>query len=127
MSLLSTFCTNSINILAGINGSEVSQALIIALSVILNDLIYLPWPFDFRIPLYLLGNNTEVDIGGVWSAGMAHGSQELVERHLFSLYFMLPLVAVCAGFMYHNWYVSFLSLGMWDLALLQVSSACLPW
>jgi UDP-N-acetylglucosamine--dolichyl-phosphate N-acetylglucosaminephosphotransferase len=103
MSLLSTFTTNSINILAGINGSEVSQAAIIACSVILNDLLYLPWPFDFRIPLYLLGNQTEVDIGGVWSAGMAHGSRELVERHLFSLYLMLPLLAVCLGFMYHNW------------------------
>ncbi|KII86898.1 hypothetical protein PLICRDRAFT_43579 [Plicaturopsis crispa FD-325 SS-3] len=104
MSLLSTFTTNSINILAGINGSEVSQALIIALSVIVNDLLYLPWPVDFRIPLYLLGGHAEVDVGGVWSAGMAHGSRELVERHLFSLYFMLPLVAVCLGFMYHNWY-----------------------
>ncbi|KAJ7784659.1 N-acetylglucosaminephosphotransferase [Mycena metata] len=104
MSLLSTFATNSFNILAGINGSEVSQALIIALSVIFNDLLYLPWPLDFRIPLHLLGNKAEVEIGGVWSAGMSYGSQELVERHLFSLYFMLPLVAVCAGFMYHNWY-----------------------
>ncbi|KAJ7134533.1 N-acetylglucosaminephosphotransferase [Mycena epipterygia] len=104
MSLLSTFATNSFNILAGINGSEVSQALIIALSVILNDLLYLPWPLDFRIPLHLLGNKAEVEVGGVWSAGMAYGSQELVERHLFSLYFMLPMVAVCAGFMYHNWY-----------------------
>jgi len=104
MSLLSTFATNSFNILAGINGSEVSQALIIALSVILNDLLYLPWPLDFRIPLHLLGYSAEVEVGGVWSAGMAYGSQELVERHLFSLYFMLPLVAVCAGFMYHNWY-----------------------
>ena len=106
MSLLSTFATNSINILAGINGSEVGQALIIALSVILNDLIYLPWPFDFRIPLYLLGNKSELDFGGVWNAGMAFGSRQLVERHLFSLYFMLPLVAVCTGFMYHNWYVT---------------------
>jgi len=104
MSLLSTFCTNSINILAGINGSEVSQALIIALSVILNDLLYLPWPFGFRIPLHLLGRPAEVEIGGVWSAGMAYGSRLLVERHLFSLYFMLPLVGVCAGFIYHNWY-----------------------
>jgi UDP-N-acetylglucosamine--dolichyl-phosphate N-acetylglucosaminephosphotransferase len=103
MSLLSTFATNSINILAGINGSEVSQALIIALSVILNDLLYLPWPIDFRIPFYLLGNKAEVEFGGVWSAGMSYGSRELVERHLFSLYFMLPLVAVCVGFMYHNW------------------------
>jgi UDP-N-acetylglucosamine--dolichyl-phosphate N-acetylglucosaminephosphotransferase len=104
MSLLSTFCTNSINILAGINGSEVSQALIIALSVILNDLLYLPWPFDFHIPLHLLGSQAEVDVGGAWKAGMAHGSPELVQRHLLSLSFMLPLVAVCAAFMYHNWY-----------------------
>jgi UDP-N-acetylglucosamine--dolichyl-phosphate N-acetylglucosaminephosphotransferase len=103
MSLLSTFATNSFNILAGINGSEVSQAIIISLSVILNDLLYLPWPLDFRIPLHLLGNRAEVEVGGVWSAGMAYGSQELVERHLFSLYFMLPMVGVCAGFMYHNW------------------------
>jgi UDP-N-acetylglucosamine--dolichyl-phosphate N-acetylglucosaminephosphotransferase len=42
MSLLSTFTTNSINILAGINGSEVSQALIIALSIVLNDLTVSP-------------------------------------------------------------------------------------
>lgn len=104
MSLLSTFATNSINILAGINGSEVSQALIIALSVIVNDLLYLPWPMDFRIPLHLLGGKAEVEFGGVWSAGMAYGSRELVERHLFSLYFMMPLVAVCLGFLYHNWY-----------------------
>ena len=106
MSMLSTFCTNSINILAGINGSEVSQALIIALSVILNDLLYLPWPLNFRIPIHLLGSTREVGVGGVWSAGMAYGSRELVERHLFSLYFMLPLVAVCLGFVYHNWSVS---------------------
>ena len=104
MSLLSTFSTNSINILAGINGSEVSQALIIAFSVILNDLLYLPWPVGFRAPLHLLGNKAELGFGGVWSAGMAYGSRELVERHLFSLYFMLPLVAVCMGFLYHNWY-----------------------
>jgi UDP-N-acetylglucosamine--dolichyl-phosphate N-acetylglucosaminephosphotransferase len=103
MSLLSTFATNSINILAGINGSETAQALIIAVSVILNDLLYMPWPFDFRIPLYLLGNQSEVDVGGMWKAGMAHGSPVLVERHLFSLYFMLPLVSVCLGFLYHNW------------------------
>jgi UDP-N-acetylglucosamine--dolichyl-phosphate N-acetylglucosaminephosphotransferase len=107
MSLLSTFCTNSINILAGINGAEVSQALIIALSVVLNDLLYLPWPIDFRMPVHLLGSvaEAEVKVGGVYSAGMAYGSTQLVERHLFSLYFMLPLVGVCLGFLYHNWCV----------------------
>lgn len=107
MALLSTFTTNSINILAGINGSEVSQALVIALSVVLNDLLYLPWPFGFRIPMHLLGSPSEVEVGGVWSAGMSYGSKELVERHLFSLYFMLPLVGVCLGFLYHNWYAMF--------------------
>lgn len=107
MAALSTFTTNSINILAGINGSETSQALIIALSVIVNDCLYLPWSssFRFRLPLYLLGGRSDIDVGGVWSAGMAHGSKELVERHLFSLYFMCPLVGVCLGFLYHNWCV----------------------
>jgi UDP-N-acetylglucosamine--dolichyl-phosphate N-acetylglucosaminephosphotransferase len=104
MSLLSTFCTNSINILAGINGSEVSQALVIAVSVILNDLIYLPLPFNFQMPIHLLGNHIEVSIGGAWKAGIVRGSSELVERHMLSLYLMIPLVAVCAAFLYHNWY-----------------------
>ncbi|KZW00934.1 UDP-N-acetylglucosamine-dolichyl [Exidia glandulosa HHB12029] len=86
MAMVSTFCTNSINILAGINGLEVSQALIIALSIAANDLLYLPWRFT----------------GAEWSAGMAYGSVALVERHLLSLYFMLPLIGVCAGLLYHN-------------------------
>ena len=105
MAMLSTFSTNGINILAGINASEVGQATIIALSIIANDLLYLPWPFGFRIPLHLMGNKSELEFAGVWNAGMSYGSRELVERHLFSLYFMLPLVAVCLGFMYHNWCV----------------------
>ena len=105
MALLSTFSTNSINILAGINGSETAQALVIALSVALNDALYLPWRVGFAVPVHLLGSKAELGVGGVWRAGMAHGSTELVERHLFSLYFMLPLLGVCLGFMYHNWWV----------------------
>ncbi|KAG8935546.1 tunicamycin resistance protein [Tulasnella sp. 418] len=97
MSMLSTFCTNSINILAGLNGLEAVQALIIAMSVALNDLLYLPWGFNLTI-----GEKTHV--GGVYDAGMAYGSRELMERHLLSLYFMLPLIGVCIGFLYHNWY-----------------------
>lgn len=124
MSLLSTFTTNSFNILAGINGSEVSQALVIAVSVIVNDLLYLPWPIDFRIPLHL-GSKAEVEFGGVWNAGMAHGSKELVQRHLFSLYFMLPMVAVCSGFLYHNWYAVLPWKTCTDLD--KVSGARIPW
>lgn len=135
MSLLSTFSTNSINILAGINGSEASQAVIIGISVILNDLVFLPWPFGFRIPLHLLGGQAELDVGGSWKAGMAYGSVELVERHLFSLYFMLPLVGVCSGFLYHNWWVSphldfdrlTLRESHCNVVIKQVSCTSIPW
>ncbi|OXG20135.1 UDP-N-acetylglucosamine-dolichyl-phosphate N-acetylglucosaminephosphotransferase [Cryptococcus neoformans Tu401-1] len=95
--LLPTFTTNSINILAGINGVEVIQALLIALSVILNDLLFLPiWPERF---LRLLGVG-QPENGRVleWAMG------EVVDRHLMSLYFMAPLAGVCAGFLWHNWY-----------------------
>ncbi|KAG8743682.1 tunicamycin resistance protein [Ceratobasidium sp. 414] len=96
MALLSTFTTNSINILAGMNGIEAGQALVIAMSVALNDLLYLPWSFRFQ-----LGS---LELGGVYGAGLAHGSELLVERHLLSLYFMLPLIGVCSGLLWHNWY-----------------------
>ena len=59
MSLLSTFSTNSINILAGLNALEVSQTLIIAISVCINDALYLPWPhsytFHVPVPSFLVG------------------------------------------------------------------------
>lgn len=87
MAMLSTFCTNSINILAGINGVEVGQTLVIALSIALNDLLYL-----------------SVEVRGVrWGVGLARGSTALLDRHLFSLYLMLPLIGVCLGLLKHNW------------------------
>lgn len=41
MALVSIFCPNSINILAGINGLEVGQTIIISLLLLLNDIYYL--------------------------------------------------------------------------------------
>jgi UDP-N-acetylglucosamine--dolichyl-phosphate N-acetylglucosaminephosphotransferase len=32
-----------------------------------------------------------------WAVG------RVVTRHLMSLYFMIPLIGVCAGFLWHNW------------------------
>lgn len=96
MALLSTFSTNSINILAGVNGLEVAQALVIALSVMVNDLLYIPiWP---RIAF---GEFVVLEGGAI----LQRGSQEVIQRHLLSLYFMGPLIGVCAGFIFHNWYV----------------------
>ncbi|XP_013187839.1 UDP-N-acetylglucosamine--dolichyl-phosphate N-acetylglucosaminephosphotransferase [Amyelois transitella] len=41
MGMLAVFCTNAINILAGINGLEVGQSVVIALSIVIFDLIEL--------------------------------------------------------------------------------------
>ena len=38
MGLLSVFCTNAINILAGINGLEVGKSIVIAASIIIFNL-----------------------------------------------------------------------------------------
>ncbi|ORX51307.1 hypothetical protein DM01DRAFT_1307740 [Hesseltinella vesiculosa] len=76
MLCLIIFCTHSINILAGINGIEAGQTLVIALSVILNDCLY-------------IHNNPD---------------RTSVEVHLFSLYFMLPFAGVTLGLLYYNWF-----------------------
>lgn len=39
MGMLAVFCTNAINILAGINGLEAGQSLIIAMSIIIFNVI----------------------------------------------------------------------------------------
>ncbi|KAK4048692.1 tunicamycin resistance protein [Microbotryomycetes sp. JL201] len=98
MSMLSTFCTNSINILAGVNGVEVGQALVIALSIALNDLLYLTLDVSLVWPRSTSGDRRLIGFG------FARGSAELADRHLFSLYFMLPLIGVCFGLLKHNWY-----------------------
>jgi UDP-N-acetylglucosamine--dolichyl-phosphate N-acetylglucosaminephosphotransferase len=41
MGMLAVFCTNAINIFAGINGLEAGQSLIIAISVAIFNLIEL--------------------------------------------------------------------------------------
>lgn len=83
MGMLIIFCTHSINILAGINGIEAGQALVIGLSVIANDLLYV---FD---------NPNRVS----------------VEAHLFSLYFIVPFVGVTAALLWHNWFPATLFVG----------------
>jgi UDP-N-acetylglucosamine--dolichyl-phosphate N-acetylglucosaminephosphotransferase len=77
MAFLSIFCTNTINILAGINGIEVGQSIVIALCIILNDVLYIQIP-----------------------------DHPATDAHLFSLYFLLPFIGVSLGLLYHNWYPS---------------------
>ncbi|CEI91680.1 hypothetical protein RMCBS344292_05963 [Rhizopus microsporus] len=76
MCMLIIFCTHSINILAGINGVEAGQTFIIALSIAVNDLLYV----------------------------VNSHSTPSSEVHLFSLYFILPFVGVTAALLWHNWF-----------------------
>src|SRR3954463_487863 len=78
MALLSIFSSNSINILAGINGIEVAQSIVIALLIVGNDILYLspftPYPHP------------------------------ATDSHLFSLYLLLPFLGVSLALCYHNWF-----------------------
>ena len=74
LAMLVTFCTNSINILAGVNGVEGGQSLVIALSIALNDLLQMNL------------NPSKLD------------------AHLNSLYILIPFIAVTSGYLKYNWF-----------------------
>lgn len=76
MAAVAIFSPNSINILAGINGIEVSQSIVIASLLVLNDALYLLTPYP----------------------------HPATDSHLFSLSFLLPFLGVSFALLYHNWY-----------------------
>lgn len=77
MSAVSIFAPNSINILAGINGLEVGQSLVLAATFLINDFCYLFTP-------------------GI--------SQAAYDSHLFSVIFIIPFVGVSLALLQMNWY-----------------------
>lgn len=86
MAAVSIFAPNSINILAGINGLEVGQSLVIAGLLILNSSLYLvPFP----------GNP-------VLNNGYATRPHPATESHLMTLYMLLPFVGVSLALYMHN-------------------------
>ena len=76
MAAIAIFCPNSINILAGINGIEVSQCLVIAFLLVFNDTLYLLVPYP----------------------------HPATDSHLFSLYMLLPFIGVSLALWQHNWF-----------------------
>ncbi|KAI0185629.1 glycosyl transferase family 4-domain-containing protein [Xylaria flabelliformis] len=76
MAAFCIFSPNSINILAGINGIEVTQSIVIALLLVFNDALYLFTPYP----------------------------HPATDSHLFSLFFLLPFLGVSFALLYHNWY-----------------------
>jgi UDP-N-acetylglucosamine--dolichyl-phosphate N-acetylglucosaminephosphotransferase len=76
MAGVAIFSPNSINILAGINGIEVAQSVVIALLLALNDGLYLLTPYP----------------------------HPATDSHLFSLSFLLTFLGVSLALLWHNWY-----------------------
>lgn len=74
MGMLGLFCTNAINIYAGINGLEVGQSYVIACSLLLHNLI-------------------EIKMNSLST-----------ENHLFSAMIMFSFLGVTLALLRHNWY-----------------------
>ena len=74
MGLLGLFCTNAINIYAGINGLEVGQSYVMACAVLFHNLIEI------------------------------RNASESSENHLFSAMIMLVFLGVSSALLRHNWY-----------------------
>lgn len=74
MGMLAVFCTNAINIYAGINGLEAGQSYVIGCFVLVHNLVEI----------------------------QAHS--ESLENHLFSAMIMLSFVGVTLALLKHNWY-----------------------
>ncbi|KAG5552523.1 hypothetical protein RHGRI_010565 [Rhododendron griersonianum] len=83
MWLLAIFCTNSINIHAGINGLEVGQTIVIACAILVHNVMQI----------------------GVSS------NPEYKQAHAFSIYLVQPLLATSMALFSYNWYPSSVFVG----------------
>ena len=84
MSMLAVFCTNSINIYAGINGIEVGQSFIIGVFVFIHNIIV----------SYIYSNLLqEIHLGL---------SEQIVSNHIFSLTIIIPFLSVTLALMKYN-------------------------
>ncbi|XVE90855.1 hypothetical protein DITRI_Ditri20bG0109800 [Diplodiscus trichospermus] len=83
MGLLAVFCTNSINIHAGLNGLEVGQTVVIASAILIHNLM---------------------QIG-------ASSDPEYKQAHAFSIYLVQPLLATSLALLSYNCYPSSVFVG----------------
>eukprot|EP00268_Persea_americana_P031970 TRINITY_DN3128_c0_g2_i1.p1 TRINITY_DN3128_c0_g2~~TRINITY_DN3128_c0_g2_i1.p1 ORF type:complete len:440 (-),score=51.37 TRINITY_DN3128_c0_g2_i1:1343-2629(-) len=83
MLLLAVFCTNSINIHAGLNGLEVGQTVVIASAIMIHNVM---------------------QIG-------ASSDPEYKQAHAFSIYLVQPLLATSLALLSFNWYPSSVFVG----------------
>mmetsp|Transcript_2328 Transcript_2328/g.9861 ORF Transcript_2328/g.9861 Transcript_2328/m.9861 type:complete len:325 (-) Transcript_2328:323-1297(-) len=82
MALMSIFCTNAINIYAGLNGLEAGQSFIICCFIMIHNAMQFS-PF---------GDKDNLD--------------SLRANNLLSLDILFPFLGCCLGILYHNWHPS---------------------
>ncbi|KAK7355217.1 hypothetical protein VNO80_14467 [Phaseolus coccineus] len=83
MGLLAVFCTNSINIHAGLNGLEVGQTVVISSAILIHNIMQ-------------IGASTD---------------PEYKQAHAFSIYLVQPLLATSLALLSYNWYPSSVFVG----------------
>lgn len=93
MAALVIFCTNAINILAGVNGLEAGQTAVTAAAVAAHN-------------LGSIASLAAAAASPAASAAAAKAAAASADGHLFSLFIMLPLLATSLGLLWHNWYPS---------------------
>ncbi|KAL0714646.1 hypothetical protein Bca4012_021625 [Brassica carinata] len=83
MALLAVFCTNSINIHAGLNGLEIGQTVVIAAAILIHNVMQIGASVD----------------------------SEIRQAHAFSIYLTQPLMATSLAMLAFNWYPSAVFVG----------------
>lgn len=76
MACVAIFCPNSINILAGINGLEVGQSIVMAMIFVINDSYY----------IFFSGNPASISC------------------HMFSVCLLVPFMGVSLALLKYNWF-----------------------
>ncbi|EFJ27803.1 hypothetical protein SELMODRAFT_171816 [Selaginella moellendorffii] len=83
MGLLAVFCTNAVNILAGVNGLEVGQTLVISSAILIHNMMQI----------------------------VSSSDADYQQAHAFSIYLTQPLVGASLGLLCYNWYPSSVFVG----------------
>jgi len=115
MFLLAIFCSNSINIHAGINGLEAGQSAVIAAAIVTLNLMTIASTGGGGGTGWSGGAGGRGGAGAgagltareaeVWEASL-DAREKMHQAHLFSLCLTAPFLAVTLGLMAHNWYPS---------------------
>jgi len=94
MGLLAVFCTNSINILAGVNGLECGQSYIIACSILFFKVYDLGLGLGLGLGLRRQGQ----------APGHGHTGHTDPDDILFAIFVILPFIGTSLALLRHNWF-----------------------